>query len=312
VRVRRILVRVFSLALTLAAFGYVLSLVSLQALGQAFSRVPLHSFAGVIALTFVALLLGAQRWRWLFFAFGAPSPPSYALTFRYYLVGFFYNTYLPGGVGGDLVRAVVSRAAFGVDQRAASLATVLVERVLGLAGLLALTSIVLLVHPLPLPLGAAAWLPGLLGLSLAGSAIASLWLARFFAERAPPPLSRWLRMLPAPREPAPLWAAALASLATQVLVAISGHLLISALEPSVAWLDSLVIIPVASAAAYLPFTIAGAGVREAVFLQLYAAVGVAAPSALAASLLLWGGQACVAACGGVVALLSPSAPSEPP
>lgn len=299
---RQLLLRVLSLVLTLAAFGYVFSLVSPRALGEAFSRVPLGSFAEVLTLTLLALVVGAQRWRWLFFAFGAPSPPSFAVTLRYYLIGFFYNTYLPGGVGGDLVRAWVSRAAFGDEQRAASFATVLVERVLGLAGLLGLTSIVLLIHPLPLPLGAAAWVPGLLGLSLAGGAIASLWLASSLSERAPAPLSRWLRMLPTPRSPAPLWAAAMASLATQFLVAISGHVLISALEPSINWLDSLVIIPVATAAAYLPFTIGGAGVREAVFLQLYAAVGVAAPSALAASLLLWCAQACVAASGGALAL----------
>jgi len=288
---------------TLGAFAYVLSLVSLRSLGEALARVPFLVFGSVLLLIAFSLLIGATRWWLLFLAFGAPQRPPFARLCKFYLVGFFYNTYLPGGVGGDLVRAIASRAAWG-SQHAAGVAIVLVERVLGLAGLLTMCSLVLLVHPLAIVPGAA-WLPALLGLGAASTAVLLLIAAQRLVPFVPLRFARLLLLLPRPQRGLPLAAAGLCSLGTQLFVALSGHILIDSLVEHARLLDSLVIIPVATAAAYLPFTVSGAGVREALFVKLYESVGVAASSALAASVLLWCSQACVAAVGGLIMLLSP-------
>jgi len=103
--------RGLQLVATIAAFAYVLSLVSLKALFAALMRVPFGIFVSTAGLTMGSLVIGTFRWWLLFRAFGAPRPPRFAPLCRYYLVGFFYNTYLPGGVGGDLVRALASRKA---------------------------------------------------------------------------------------------------------------------------------------------------------------------------------------------------------
>jgi glycosyltransferase 2 family protein len=293
------------IAATLGAFAYVLSLVSLRSLGEALARVPFLVFGAVLILIVVSLLIGATRWWLLFLAFGAPRRPSFGRLCKFYLIGFFYNTYLPGGVGGDLVRAVASRDAWGT-QHAAGVAIVLVERVLGLAGLLTMCSLVLLVHPLAIVPGAA-WLPAVLGLSVASAAVLLLVAAQRLVPLVPARFARLLLLLPRPQRYLPLAAAGLCSLGTQLFVALSGHLLVAALVEHASLLDSLVIIPVATAAAYLPFTVSGAGVREALFVKLYESVGVAASSALAASVLMWCSQACVAAVGGVMMLLSPLA-----
>lgn len=298
--------RGLQLIATVIAFAYVMSLVSMRALFAALVRVPFPIFVAAALLTILALMIGALRWWLLFRAFGAPRPPQFLPLCRYYLVGFFYNTYLPGGVGGDLVRALASRAAWGAEHAAtAGIATVFVDRVLGLAGLLGLVSLVSLVHPLPI-LGSAV-VPGVLGLCGAGLCLLALSSAGWLAPRVPEWLGRVLLRLPTAQRWLPLMAAAALSLVTQLLPALCGHLLLSALAPEARLLDSLAIVPVAAAAAFLPITVSGAGVREALFVKLYASVGIPASAALAASLLLWCSQASVAAVGGLHALWHPLA-----
>jgi uncharacterized membrane protein YbhN (UPF0104 family) len=298
--------RGLQLIATLAAFGYVMSLVSAHALLAALVRVPFASLLIAASMTVVALVIGSFRWWLLFRAFDAPHPPRFGSLFRYYLVGFFYNTYLPGGVGGDLVRALASRSAWGPEHAAtAGIATVFVDRVLGLAGLLGVVSLVSLVHPLPI-LGPAV-LPGVFGLAGAAFSLFALSSAHRLAPRAPSWLGAMLLRLPQARYWLPLTAAAALSLVTQLLPALAGHLLLMSLAPEARLLDSLAIVPVAAASAFLPITVSGAGVREALFVKLYASVGVPASAALAASLLLWCSQASVAAVGGLHTLLHPLA-----
>ncbi len=296
--------RGLQLIATIAAFAYVLSLVSMRALFEALVRVPFGIFVASALITGIALVIGALRWWLLFRAFGAPRPPELIPLLRYYLVGFFYNTYLPGGVGGDLVRALASRKAWGAEHAAtAGIATVFVDRVLGLSGLLGVVSLVSLVHPLPV-LGATV-VPGVLGLCAVAVCLFALSSARWLAPRAPAWLGRLLVRLPSAQRWLPLMAAAGLSLITQLLPAIAGHLLLRTLAPQAHVLDSLAIVPIAAASAFLPITVSGAGVREALFVKLYASVGVPASAALAASLLLWCSQAAVAAVGGLHTLWHP-------
>jgi len=303
-RSRKWLFRSVQLVVTLAAFAYLLTRVEPASLLDALARVPPVRFVGVVGLTTLGLTLGALRWQLLFRAFGAPHPPVFGALCHYYLVGTFYNTYLPGGVGGDIVRALASRRAWGPEQAAtAGLATVLVDRVLGLAGLLALVSIVSLIHPLPVV--GSALLPGVLGLAGAGAVLLALPGARWLAPRVPGWLGRTLARLPRLERPLPLLAAGLLSLATQLAPALSGHLLMASLEPKVVLFDSLLIVPLASAAAFLPITVSGAGVREALFVTLYESVGVGAGNAFAVALLLWLALAALAAVGGWLALRRP-------
>jgi glycosyltransferase 2 family protein len=296
--------RGLQLVATVAAFAYVLSLVSMKTLFEALVRVPFGIFVAAALITIIALVIGALRWWLLFRAFGAPRLPELVTLVRYYFVGFFYNTYLPGGVGGDLVRALASRRAWGAEHAAtAGIAIVFVDRVLGLAGLLGVVSLVSFVHPLPV-LGSSV-LPGVLGLAGVALCLFALSSARWLALRAPAWLGRLLERLPVASRWLPLMAAGGLSFLTQLLPAISGYLLLRTLAPDTHLLDSLAIVPIAAASAFLPITVSGAGVREALFVKLYASVGVPASAALAASLLLWCSQACVAAVGGLHTLWHP-------
>jgi uncharacterized protein (TIRG00374 family) len=109
---------------------------------------PIHvaplCLAGMVCL--LAVLLTFVRWYLLVRALGLPFAFGDAL--RLGLVGYFFNTLLPGSVGGDLVKA-----AYLVREqrrRTVAVATVLIDRAIGLCGLVWLAAI----------LGSAFWVSG--------------------------------------------------------------------------------------------------------------------------------------------------------
>lgn len=77
----------------------------------------------------LALLLSAERWRALLQSqgFQADRSPTYKMT----LVGTFFSFFLPGGVGGDVVKAYYVVKNIG-DRRAQAIGTVIFDRIFGL------------------------------------------------------------------------------------------------------------------------------------------------------------------------------------
>ena len=284
-----------------AALWWTLARVDLGDMAIAAKRVTAGAATVALVFFFANLVIGAVRWRVLMHAYGATRAPSVLFLSRVYLVGIFYNTFLPGNVGGDLVRGHVTRSAFpGV---AGSYVIVAVERVFGLAGLLLLAASVLLVHPI----GSVSGLEWLAGVGVAGALFAASlpMFARRLAPRLPRRIGETLAALPALERPALLAIVLLLSVGTQSVVAVTGHALVSSIDPTVAFLDSLVLVPVALAAIYFPATVAGLGVREAAFVFLFTEIGVARADATAASLAFLAAQLVVAGTGGIVHVLAP-------
>jgi glycosyltransferase 2 family protein len=293
--------RALQLAVTLGAFAYLYSIVDRHALLQAFGLVSPAAWAMAVLLTCASLSCGAFRWWLLFRAFGALRPPSLSRLGRQYLIGQFYNTYLPGGVTGDIVRGHAAQDAWPAGS-AGGFASVLIERVLGLSALLGLTTLAIWLHPLP---GSATLVvPAVVAFA---ALLLGAWVLASFGRLSRFAPSAWLRRLlarvPVPSAWLPLMAALVVSFGCQLAPALCGHLLLRSIYPRVALLDSLAIVPLASASAFLPISVSGIGVRETVFVELYSRVGVPAQAALAASLAMWLAQAAVAAVGGIYVLL---------
>jgi len=299
-RARRGAWLVARIGVTIGAFVYLLSIVDLHELGAALGRLSPVAMITAVALTALNIVVASFRWRVLLSAYGAPHRPSLLRLTRLYFVGFFYNTFLPGAVGGDVVRGVATREAFGTAGMASALTVVFVERVLGLSGLLLLSAIVFGLHPMAHVSGIFGW--AAVGLAAAFATVVGIAAGRRLSGVLPGFLGRLAASLPAIHSLGHFVLALGLSVGTQTLVALTGHVLISNLDSHVVVADSLVIVPVAAAAAYFPITVAGAGAREAAFVHLYSAIGVTRPIALAASLLLLGAQLVVAAGGGLLSL----------
>ena len=73
--------------------------------------------------------------RWYILVRALDLPFTFRNACRLGMVGLFYNTFLPGAVGGDLVKAY-SIAKGEPKRKASAVATVIADRLLGLFGLL--------------------------------------------------------------------------------------------------------------------------------------------------------------------------------
>jgi uncharacterized protein (TIRG00374 family) len=94
---------------------------------------PIRPLPLMLAATIctASVLLTFVRWFILVRAQGLPFSLSNAL--RLGLVGFFFNTFLPGSVGGDIIKA--AGIAREQSRRTVAVATVLIDRAVGLWGL---------------------------------------------------------------------------------------------------------------------------------------------------------------------------------
>jgi glycosyltransferase 2 family protein len=292
--------RILKLAVTLGAFAFVAQRVDPSQLRDSFSRIGLVA-ALASATWFVAnSVLAAYRMRLLLSVFGAARVPPASTLLRLDLIGTFYNTYLPGAVAGDVVRSLTLRSAFANGGATAGFSIVFVERVLGFLGLFLLVSGATLLAPIVA-------VPGLSWVAAAGVLLASccvLALANLHrvAPILPARLAELVRAIPRPRSFAPFGLAVAISVLAHASIAFAGHGLLADLDTPATFSDSMVIIPVAAASVFIPVTVAGAGVREAVLVELYGRLHVAPSDALVVSLGLWASQLLVGALGGVLAL----------
>ncbi len=294
------------IAITLAAVGYLASRVDPGEVVAAWRRLSVSAALAALSVVFLGLGIGIVRWRLLLRAYGAISVPSWARLLHLYFVGHFYNTYAPGGVGGDVLRGVASRKAFG-DVSWASATTgvsvVFIERVLGVSALLALAAAAYLYRPLPELEAVRTWAG--LGLAAGVVAIGGIALAPRLTPWLPKKLAEPIRALPRLYTWWPFLGAIVASLIIHSLNIVAGHAIMHSLDPAVKATDSAVAIPFASASAFFPFTVGGAGVREAAFAVLYGTVGVPEATAYAGSLSFWATQLISAGFGGLVNLWIP-------
>ncbi len=293
---------VAQVVLTLLVFGVLLAHTDIKALLQAFHKAPLWRIPAVIGVLAVLLLCAAIRWRLLLGAYGAQQPPKLRQLLRLQFIGLFYNM-LPGAVGGDVVRGLVTRNAFGERGLSAGLAIVLIERVFGLLGLSLLITSVLAVHPiakLQLPKGAL-----VLGVLAGIGALLAVAAGRRVANVLPRKLGMLAASLPELASFPLLVAALVMSVVNQTLVGLMGHMLIAPLAPQVAFIDSLVLSPLSFATIFVPITVAGAGARDGAMVWLYGLLGVARESALLASLQILLAYVLVALFGGLLGLLAP-------
>ncbi|MCG8556818.1 MAG: flippase-like domain-containing protein [Proteobacteria bacterium] len=300
--VRRFTGLALRLLITTGALGYLLTIVEPAQLLGALGRVSAWAVVLGIALYLLALALAAVRWSLILRAYGAGNPPRLRRLLHLHLVGMFYNL-LPGAVAGDLLRALGTRQAFSERGLTGALAVVFVDRVFGLAGLILLAASVFYLNPLPGVEGI--WLWSALGLTAGIGVILAIGLGRRLAEWLPGGLSRWAAGLPAIKLFWPFMLAAPFAMATHTLVAVSGHVLVTALDATVTPMDSLVVVPLAAAATYFPLTVGGAGAVEGAMVFLYGRVGVAEANALATGILLQLAKLVTSGVGGLAGVVWP-------
>jgi uncharacterized protein (TIRG00374 family) len=233
--------------------------------------------AAAVATHLLFLLLLSARW--LLLLRTAAIPMSLWEATRLNFLGVFFNTFMPGSVGGDVIKAYY--AAQRTPNKAAAVVSIVLDRLLGLLGFALLAAIVCCVA---VALGAsdvghlqkAVLSSALLTIGVAGglSVLLSTRLRRIVGLG---PLSRWLRLTrytESLSEAARLfehrllrlaWPGALALLATIVMVS-SFALVGLALGLQTSWYSYYLYVPLIMIISAVPLTPGGLGVLEQLYL----------------------------------------------
>ncbi len=300
-----------------AKIGITLALVALVLvrvdLGEALERAKAAE-AGPLALAALALLLShpLAGWRWRMVLGHLGRHLSLWQAMRITFVANFCNILLPGMVGGDAVRAWMTRRQ-GLDL-AGAVNGVLLDRVLTLFTLVLLVVLSQPLLTLPLP---AAWIfPLLLALGLAGIGLVCL------LDRLPPGwrgnrLVRGLGHLAGDTRriflrPGPLAACTGAGLVAQANLALVFWLLFQALGLPASLPACLVLVPPVILMMTLPISISGWGVREAAAVTAFGLVGLEPAGVLVASVLFGILNVLCALPGGILWLAGRKEPAPDP
>jgi len=236
--------------------------------------------AAAFAVFGPALFLMAVRWHVLMTA-SAIQVPFFTLVRLHYL-GFFYNAFMPGGAGGDILKAVY--LAQHCAQKTEAATVVLVDRIVGVVGLLMVAGAVVLFSG-----GQASGLAAQIGaLALALVAFAALYFSA--AVRRAVRYEAWVARLPR----ADLFLridAALYGLRYQkksLALALGLTLVLQLLEiVGVSWAGDalglrdarfthyLVFVPIGFLVNAIPVSFGGIGLMEGAYLKLFHDAGVA-------------------------------------
>lgn len=274
------------------------SAVDVSVLWHTLSSISLGSALAFAGLYTLGQILSAYKWSVLSREIGLSR--SLPEIIKAYFLGMFVNTFGLGTVGGDVARSLALKPPPGL--RAASLATVVADRLHGLAVLASIGAVAIL-YETPDVLGSV----GILGAAAVALLVALGWLIgpkvllRIFPENHRFGAAARRVAMAFPRKKGPVLLVTAVSVAFHCLQ-ISMHVLLAqafGAPLSVAYLFATV--PLVNIASSLPLSVNGLGIREAMYIFLFVPVGVSRETAVAFGAVWILSVTAVSAIGGLIA-----------
>lgn len=281
---------------------------------EVFRSVRIWPFLAFFALLFVNTGLHTFKWSMLLRADGIHIP--FLSLLASYLVGSFFNLFLPSNIGGDAYR--VYDVACHSKRTVHAFASVLADRITGYLALAIVACVFglfgarYLPHPILvlIPIGGLLALVLLIGLSFKPAFVLHCLglrvLVRIYDFR-PLVLKLLDSVLQYRAAPLLLGKVMLASFAFQILVAISIFLLSYGLQIPVSFYAMIVYVPFVSIFEAVPITIFGLGIRDASYTYFLVHAGVSEAQALTLPLAYVALTLIYVSIGGVIFLLRPYA-----
>ncbi len=247
----------------------------LEAIGKAKSDGGLWWFVPGIAALGIALLLQTQRW--LILLRVQDITISFWRAFRIVLSGMFFNLFLLGSTGGDVIKIFfIMREA--PNKKAGALLSVFIDRVVGVLALATVSAVVILARWEDL-IKSAPWGVLTVALILGGSIgfIFAAWLVDRLNLTSK--LPHWLPMHAKMVEAAAAfsqYAKAGGAVGRAFLLSLPAHLLIfstfyfaaKAFSAGLGLVSIFCVMPVVSTVTALPISLGGTGWREVLFIKL--------------------------------------------
>ncbi len=297
---RKLLGPVLRIALSLGLLALVLRQVGWEQTWAAFRGARLSYLTAALGLAFASIVVRAFRWKILLDALGVRA--SLRRLTALYFIGTFFSTFLPTGVGGDVVRAY--ELARQSERPAEVVGTVLLDRAAGLL-------VLFLIAAGALPFSHRLIGPEIAGLivtlTVLGWGALALLLRRDWLERLGP--LRWVSKVRALEQvyesvyacgTRAAGGALVASLGMNALLIAMNYLIGLSLGVFVSLWYYLLFVPIISFLLVLPISLSGLGLREGGYVYLFAQAGVPAPLALTISLMVYAFNVATGSVGGIL------------
>lgn len=260
------------IALSVAALWYVYTKIDVREVGQIFRHVNYGWLMAATLLFAISKLLSSYRLNVFFRNIDAGLTERSNL--KLYLLGMYYNLFLPGGIGGDGYKIYLLNKKFGIKAKKLFWA-VLLDRVNGVLALFVLA--MLMVPFLDLPVLYKYLAMAAIPLSIAGYYLSIHWLFRDFRKS--------------------INLTNLYSAGVQLAQLLSAWLILLANHHQEQILSYLFLFLISSIVATLPITIGGIGSREITFLFGAEIMQLDIHLSIALSLLFYVITALVSLCG---------------
>ncbi len=236
--------------------------------------IPPLLFATSVMLYLVALFFGSMRWQTLL-----PEKFSLRRLYPLYLLGSFFNTFLPGLVGGDAVKIYYLYKETGKGAQA--LSSVFMDRYMGFTAMMILG---LVAYPFGLKYIRGSWIEWLLPLIIISFVLASLVVFGLRLGQRISVIGKLHDYFHTYRKKRDVIAKALLlSFTLQLLIIFGIYLLAVGLRVELPLSALVIFVPIITAVATIPISLSGIGLREAAAVLLLGAVGVEPDSATAIS-----------------------------
>ena len=300
---------VLQLLLSLALLSWLIWRVGLDEVIGTLADINWSWYLPAFLLFVLNIIIRAYRWYLLLHALN--DRPTFAHLAYLYFVGFFANNFIPSGFGGDVVKIVNLRQAYG--RGAEALSSVVMERITGLMGsaLIALAAVAwnginhTTTLELPLPL----WLSiTIVSLAIPMGFALMRWADPlvFFEKRLPvirrlPKYDKLQQLAETVRRyPLPILLQSLAiSLPFTISLVFIQFSIARALSVELPLSVFFLFVPIIAIVNLLPFTFNGLGVREGAYQFLFVPIGVPSASAIAMSLAFYFLRFCAGLIGGL-------------
>ncbi len=222
------------------------------------------------------MYFSTKRWRYF-----VKVDKSFKELFELYMIGTFFNLFMPGTVGGDAIKAYYLYK--GSQKKGDSLVSVFMERYMGLCGLIFIAFIGLLIG---YDYVRGSFIPPLM-LAIVGGFILASFIVVFV------PYEIFYKKLKGVRESIGVYLTDyrtvfntfLLSLFVQGIGIWVVYLLGLSIDVNVPFTTYLIFIPIISVISMVPVSFSGVGVREYSFLYLFGVIGVSKEKAVSLSLL---------------------------
>lgn len=274
------------LAVSAALIAWILSRTPFREVAAAFRSADPRWVLAALVLNPLGYFASVRRWRLLIRSQGGDATLPFLV--RSFLVGVFFNNFLPSTIGGDTVRVLdTTRAGVG---RARAVAIVFVDRFVGLLALMLFAVLGVLASG-----KVTERVPALYAWVTGGAAALALIAGLVFV------LPRIVVTRFSFHWPVGVLARAFGwSLLLQTLVVLNGYFLSRALHVPIPLASFFLIVPLALFVMMLPVSINAIGVRENVWAFFFAAFGVPAALGVAVAWLDYGLVLLQALVGGMV------------